>query len=573
MEVFTGASKVKIGKGNFSSVGKNQYNYYTTHNNIVQTRGKNKKVSRDLPELSEYTEIKRGDIYKSKDGVCYSWNLRSNGKDTEMAVYTAELNITGPFGQKKFTVKTYRGRNAMKEWRHDFSQCSKDWLRDVPLFGYDRSSVPSLIFSGELVPMAHMEGGLGAVGLFYIDLLKTSLGCSRNELWMDPTQGRFYRGPIGPKCRDWPEEDISVIVPSDAEFLKEDVIIRYFVSKEDDRLLLSTLGYSRHYEILDDIPTSHTRVISSLTNSTIAFYQNVRWRSSKGCLGSRRAIPAGTTRFRLRDDQRKIEVDSITEVVPWFAQALSVFHAHNISYDEDLSNYKLVEPCLELTGTIQKSKRKRQRRQSLDTPIYFVILPSPDPVYHWSLDPAGQTPLTPDMCKYLGLPFKLSLQATSFQESWPTKIYKVVHDYQIVRGFDPASTDFAQSLGFVVYDVVPAENRFEEIIEELHEMELVESGDSPLPAVRDDLEPFLGSNVHADSTEDLEGLDDSFSLALLFYEIEGSSNTSSSDASPAQTVNSEYTQQGGMVPSILGALFGSFTWEAVEGSGISAAVI
>ncbi|KAG7090100.1 hypothetical protein E1B28_011714 [Marasmius oreades] len=493
MEVFTSASKVKIGNGNFSSVGRDQYNY-TTHNNIVQTRDKKRKIGRGFPELSEFTEIKRGDVYKSKDGVCYSWNLCSNEKDdTEMAVYTAELNITGPFGQKKFTVKTYRGRNAMKEWRRDFSRCSKDWLRDVPLFGYDRSSVPSLIFCGELVPVAHIEGGLGAVGLFYIQLLKTSLGCSRNELWMDPTQGRFYRGPIGPKCRIWREEDIDVTIPSDVDFLREDVVFRYLASKEEDLVLLFMLAYSGHSEILHDIPICRTRVISGLTNSAIASSENVRWWSWTDCFGKRQMMPDGATRFRLRDDRRTMEVVSVDESVPWLTQASSVFHVHNVSMDENLSSYKLAYPFVRLTGSIQRSKRKRQRRQSLDTPIYLILRPSSNAVYHWSLDPTGQTPLSPDMCKYLGLPFKLFLEVAPCQESWPTKIYKAVRDYQIVRGFDPASTDFAQSLGYSVYDVVPAENCFQEIVEEQQEIPS-ESEDVSLPTIKGDSE-FLDSNL------------------------------------------------------------------------------
>ncbi|KAG7090123.1 hypothetical protein E1B28_011732 [Marasmius oreades] len=403
--------------------------------------------------------------------------------------------------------------------------------RNVPLFGYSKSVVPSLIFSGELVPVAHMEARMGVVGLFYIHLLKKSLGCARNELWMDSTQGRFCRGPIGPKCWDWPEGHFDVIVPSDVEFLKEDVVIRYFTSKEDDLVLLSTLGYSCHSERLDDIPATSTRihVISGLTNSTIAFYQNVRWRSWTDCLGTRQEMPDGATRFCLRDNRRKIEVDTANESYAWLSQVSSVFHAHNISMDEDLSTYKLVYPYLELTGTIQKSKRKRQRRQSLDTPIYFIILPSPDPVYHWSFDPTGQTLLSPEMCKYLGLPFKLSLEVTPCQLSWPTKVYKAVRDYQIAKGFDPKTTDFAQSLRYPIFDVVLAENRFEEIIEEQHEMELVESGDPPLPTVRDDLGPVLdssGYDWHQVTDESPEEWDDCFSLDSLFFETEGSTNTS-----------------------------------------------
>ncbi|KAG7090118.1 hypothetical protein E1B28_011729 [Marasmius oreades] len=98
------------------------------------------------------------------------------------------------------------------------------------------------------------------------------------------------------------------------------------------------------------------------------------------------------------------------------------------------------------------------------------------------------------MCKYLGLPFKLSLEATPYQLSWPTKIYKAVRGYQITKGFNPKTTDFAQSLWYPIVDVVPAENSFEDIIEEQHEMELVESGNPPLPTVHNDLGSVLDPN-------------------------------------------------------------------------------
>ncbi|KAG7090138.1 hypothetical protein E1B28_011746 [Marasmius oreades] len=272
-----------------------------------------------------------------------------------------------------------------------------------------------------------------------------------------------------------------------------------------------------------------------------------------------------------------MEVVSVDESVPWLTQALCVFHAHNISLDEDLSNYKLLFSSLEFTGTLQKSKRKHQRRQLLCTPIYLIFLPSLHPVYHWSLDPIGQTPLSQDTCKYLGLPFKLSLKVTASQICWPTKIYKAIHDYQIMRGFDPKTTDFVQSFNFPIFDIVPTENRFQEIVEEPQEIS-AESDDVPfLPMVKKDSE-FPGSNAHVDYVEDQspEELDDSFSLDSLFYEIEGPANKSwpSGDVGSARpgSANSTYTQQHTM-RSILNTLFAPLTWEAIEGSDISAAVI
>ncbi|KAF9261522.1 hypothetical protein L218DRAFT_838262, partial [Marasmius fiardii PR-910] len=74
--------------------------------------------------------------------------------------------------------------------------------------------------------------------------------------------------------------------------------------------------------------------------------------------------------------------------------------------------------------------------------------------YFWSHDPTGRNPLSLDMCNYLGLPFKLSLNVYYIQDTWPTKIYKVLHDYQVSRGFDPQTTDFAQFMGYSTWEVV-----------------------------------------------------------------------------------------------------------------------
>ncbi|KAG7090046.1 hypothetical protein E1B28_011665 [Marasmius oreades] len=520
MEILTGASKVKIRRGNFSSVRRDQFNNCT----IVQTRDKRTKVDRHLPELSEFTEIKRGDIVKDKD-VCYSWQLCSNRKDdTAACVYIAQIMISGQFGESKYTVKTFHGRNAIKEWGRDFSRCSRDWHGDIPLFGYNKSSVPSLIFCGELVPVAHMEARMGWVALFYIELLRYSLGCSKNELWMNPTKGRFCRGPIGPRCRIWLDVALNVIVPPDVDCLKEDVILRYFLSKENDWGLLATLSYSRHFETLDNIPaTSHIHVISGLTNSMIASFENVRWWSWADCLDNEPMMPDGVARFRLRDDGLRIEVHSVGERTSWLSQALSVFHALNISLNEDLSSYKLVLPYLELTGTLQRSKCKRRRRQLLHTPIYLIVLPSPHPHYHWSFDPTGQISLSPEMCKYLGLPLKLSLEVTPCQVSWATEVYKHIRDYQIARKFDPRTTDFARSLREPIFEVTFAENRCQEIVED-HKIPMpIESEALPSPEVNNSQglsQSVPDSNVSYQNKVEERGLEEPDSFLL--DETEGS---------------------------------------------------
>ncbi|KAF9267840.1 hypothetical protein L218DRAFT_649132 [Marasmius fiardii PR-910] len=543
MEVLTRASKVKIGRGNFSNVGRDQINYYM----VDKSRNK-RKVGRNplLLELSEFTEVKRGDISKDKND-CHTWSLYSHGRiQTEIAVYYAEINVAGPFGQKKFTVKTYRGRHAHKEWQRDFVRCSRGWCGDIPLFGYNKSSVPSLIFCGELVPNAHIEDQIGGTaGYCYIDLLRSSLDCPADELWLDPIKGRFCRGPVGPECHERYYMPGAITIPVDMDFLKKD-IVQYFSSLSYDSGFFYAIELLAHCTTTEVIPaTSHNQVVSSLTNSMIAFTSDVRWWAWVSSSHRDEKLVAsvsfeGKTRFCLEDKRRYVEVSSYIETSAWLVQALSVFHAHNISLTDELSIYKHVDPYFELTGTLRKSKHRRQRRRN-GPPIYLFLLnslsPSSTPIYFWSFDPNGGTQISPDECKYLGLPVKLSLNVEYTQDSWPTKAYKALHDYQIARGFNPKTTDFAQSRGHPIFKIVPqTENHFQEVEEDLCIPS--ESGHSSSTANN-------CVQVEADS----EGV----YLCI-----------------STQTVSDI---QQGMKLSLLGALFAPFTWEAVEGSDISAVAI
>ncbi|KAF9262556.1 hypothetical protein L218DRAFT_390290 [Marasmius fiardii PR-910] len=460
MKCFAGASKVKIGLGNFSNVEgdqhNNYYNYYGTD--------KKSRVGENLPRLEEFNEIKMGNILKVGD-IGRPWPRGpSAGEVTVEAAFTAEIIPHGP--QKKFTVKTYHGGKAKKAWRQDFLRCSdSDWRREVPLFGYSKSeSVPLLIFSGELVPVAHIEPKVGWVGRLYFEVLRNTLGCLRTELWLDPARGIFFRGPLGPRCLDWIDEYVDIKVPSHVAFLEKDVVIRYFSNIKHDQGLLCAFNYSSHREEVKDWSSNCPQVISSATNLTVASTRNVRWWSFKGCLGNVCKMPDGTTRFRLNDDQRSIEVDSVNETSSWLSQALSFFYTNGIRFHEDLSKYKLVWSLFQLRGSLQRSKSKQQRRQL--RAIYLFLVPSPSPdacFYIWSHDPNGQDPLSPDMCKYLGLPYKLSLKVQYCQKTWPTEIYKALHDYQVARGFDPRTTDFARFMQSPIFKVGPPRNCSEEL--------------------------------------------------------------------------------------------------------------
>ncbi|KAF9262440.1 hypothetical protein L218DRAFT_988277 [Marasmius fiardii PR-910] len=110
VKYFPHASKVKIGVGNFLSIEGDRYNHYHLIN-------KNQRVDENLPQLNEFIEVKQGDSLKEKD-IWEPCQLCWIGKDpTGAAAYSAEII---PFGHH----------------------------RNAPLFGYNKSSVPLLIFCG-----------------------------------------------------------------------------------------------------------------------------------------------------------------------------------------------------------------------------------------------------------------------------------------------------------------------------------------------------------------------------------------------------------------------------------------
>ncbi|KAL0562924.1 hypothetical protein V5O48_019154, partial [Marasmius crinis-equi] len=85
-------------------------------------------------------------------------------------------------------------------------------------------------------------------------------------------------------------------------------------------------------------------------------------------------------------------------------------------------------------------------------------------LHHWSFDPAGQPPLSTATCDLLGLPLQLDLYVHQpTRSSWTNTAYKEIHDYQVARGFDPTTPDFARSLGYPVYQVQRDSHRFEEV--------------------------------------------------------------------------------------------------------------
>ncbi|KAL0564490.1 hypothetical protein V5O48_017554 [Marasmius crinis-equi] len=280
--------------------------------------------------------------------------------------------------------------------------------------------------------------------------LQRQLDCHRDgSMWLDTLRGVFCRGPKGPKYRMPVGLDVKDL-PLHAELLQEGVLFRYLISRKLDRQAVDALSRPWYSEA-SQVQVDRVTVISTQTNTILAVASTV-WKAF-GCLGGRTKLPNGATRFTVLRDHRLLRVvlDNQREVqYAWLVQALSVFHAHRVSLEGDLRKYKLVLPHL-LKGTLSQSKAKRRRRKQF--PPVYLFVPASSTSTFWSFDPDGHDSIPNDLCDYLGLPVRLSSDSKEF--IWETLVYKRLQDYQIARGFDPTTTDFARLNKYhCIYDIV-----------------------------------------------------------------------------------------------------------------------
>ncbi|KAK1227735.1 hypothetical protein PQX77_009253 [Marasmius sp. AFHP31] len=226
-----------------------------------------------------------------------------------------------------------------------------------------------------------------------------------------------------------------------------------------------------------DVPefVSRPTIFSALTQAPIAF-ASYSWKSSHA-LVEQKVLENGLARFRLDGDETRISLrrGEAEDWLAWLAQASSIFHSCGISLKEDLSFYQLVSRYDQLDGYLNASPNKScQRRQQ---PIYFFVRsPPPDlldnketsSLHFWSFHEDGRHPLSTEVCNNLGLPIALEFNIFFRPYSWLTEHFKLIHRYQLLRGFDPTTTDFARHLGHNEHLFQPISNsdRFAELYED-----------------------------------------------------------------------------------------------------------
>ncbi|KAJ8079173.1 hypothetical protein PM082_021673 [Marasmius tenuissimus] len=319
------------------------------------------------------------------------------------------------------------------------------------MYGYNLSANPSVLLHNELVPAAKLNAGV--VGEMYLYSLCRQLDCGGKELWVDLGRGVFCRGPSGPHTPlgvwAFGEEEL----PLTAELVKEDVLLHFLASLKskqvDDVVVRGVVSSGAWIDVPERVlrPT----VILRLTNTPIAVANNV-WESMEDSLSDQKVLENGMTRFTLAGGgYLRLEWNWDADRA-WMTQAWSVFSARGISLDEDLGVYKLVYPRAELSGWLSYSEARQQSQQ----PVYLFVRPPPlglrgadtSSLHFWSFDEDGHSPLSEDLCHDFGLPTELGLFQDFYSYSWSNDAYSHLRQYQVLRGFDLSTTDFAQFLEF-----------------------------------------------------------------------------------------------------------------------------
>ncbi|KAJ8087541.1 hypothetical protein PM082_006372 [Marasmius tenuissimus] len=497
-DYFRDARNISIADSNFNHVEGNQHNHYnrslrwmtqgaTTviHVNGDQINQYIHQEERQHTEFDDFRHVKRGDIFRLRD----IYAQRSDSPDdllrrrrrlhtVNKTICVAEVD--GRQG-RVFTVVSYTGPDAREAFVTDFHKYSRAVTSTAAqVYAIDIGTIPSLIFHSELVPVAHCTIDGGVLSRMYLESLRRQWGCREDELWMDLSRGVLCRGPEGPTLslqqRGFEIGDL----PSTADFLQEDILLRFLVScksKPTDIVFVKAISLACNpNEDECEWDTNSPAVVSRLMNVPIAVANPV-WRSGTKNLVERELLNNGLTRFRLEDGENHLELVLNSNAAEcWSSQALSIFHARGISIEDEsnLSDFSCIRPYTVFCGYISIEESQLRSGKS----IYLVMRPPPpdtspnywhdESLHYWSHHEDGRSPLSPESCNDLGLPTTLAIEfpfCTIHKLSWSRKEYELMQRYQTLRGFDPKTREFARWLGFDehVFEVVGDERRFEEV--------------------------------------------------------------------------------------------------------------
>ncbi|ESK84709.1 hypothetical protein Moror_621 [Moniliophthora roreri MCA 2997] len=254
-----GCSRVSIkGKNTFNHVRGNQVNGTINARTVNFSTG---QTEVKCTKYDQFREVILGDVILEKElhssDRDWKWRRGRRGRwyatrcKAQRTIYTVEIVDR----KTKFTAITYEGKDARRVWEKDFEQFSHTKnLSSFQLFGINQSSIPMLIFHNELIPLGHFYK-LSFWSNVYLQYLTRNNGWGYTNVWMD-ARGSLCSGPVGPPAY-WRffSTDGSVVVPSKAEMLKDDISFQFFckIGLSVDNSVLWCAWDSQKRTCLDDL--------------------------------------------------------------------------------------------------------------------------------------------------------------------------------------------------------------------------------------------------------------------------------------------------------------------------------
>uniref|UniRef100_A0A0W0F322 Uncharacterized protein n=1 Tax=Moniliophthora roreri TaxID=221103 RepID=A0A0W0F322_MONRR len=435
-------------------------------------------------------------------------------------------SIHGEDRDLEFIYVCYDGQDASEAFRRDFEQFSRVRnVHTAQLFGYNDGpfTLPALIFYDALMPVMHLLERNDFSPLLFTYLIHRLVEIpianhelDFGELWMNPRTGALCAGPyVDYSSRKfiagYTDEDqvttgnyehpfLSLQIYHDSNaifyFLVQNLdttdmlyaicySYRYFmewIPDEDSVPMLSSLPgaiYSRtRREIIAKLPKTmndqHYRLwdIEGIPDTMFA---NVHV-TNDGSVCS--AVTVSDIQH-LQSREFKVDFQPCSErkrktcVVAWSTQAHSVLGEHRSQ--EEWEGYSLLHGFLIYFRCRNEHLSMRSHKFTADR-VYLIIRAVPrssasktiwnawlrKPKYFWSFDLDGNEEISEaDRCS-LGLPsFTTRFQIVHL--GWSHIAYTSIHQLHILKGFDPATRDLAQSLDLPLLETVRDETRFEGI--------------------------------------------------------------------------------------------------------------
>ncbi|ESK90598.1 hypothetical protein Moror_4234 [Moniliophthora roreri MCA 2997] len=347
-------------------------------------------------------------------------------------------------------------------------------------------------------------------------------------LWLD-TRGFLCNGPIGLYTPVIPDVVEPITVPPTADMLSEETAFKYFLNNHGPRMDSFILGLAEFLQYRSDtrIHICNGQILEICTVFGRRFHETLPglaslcrnahpvdimgrlrfdtiyqdplqevahrprgsgswgWRCwLNGCPMPQTVLEGGLTRFDLDttlNEGQSIHVEAQFESnmsLVWLAQAPRVT-------DNEEHCYMVRPPVLVLkSGKI--SYEEEAVINDTNQPLYLFVYRPPSTIseliewrdgYHthyWSFDEAGQSKLQNLPAKehpQHELPY-LKVVSDGFDDislySWPMYLYEAIRNWQVARGFDPTTANFARHMNYPELEVIGAgrgEEQLEEIVE------------------------------------------------------------------------------------------------------------